>query len=493
MSAPTMDAVARPRGSTLTREEMLARFRAGDPSAELAFVVGVVTTGIYCVPTCRAKKPNAENVRFFASLGEARLAGLRACKRCRPDHVHAGRDLEQEALEAAVAALRAAPGDFAGVGALAARAGCGVTKLGELARAHFHATPRVLVTRARVDHARRALLATRRPVLSVGLDAGFESASAFHDNFRAATGLAPADYRAMARTGGFALRLPQGYPLDHLLRAIGRDPDGRTERLSGKRLLRALRLDGGPALLAVDFEGGTARARVEAQRALLPLELGEAHEALLRLLGLTLDPAPFERRARGDQDLSRLIAGRRGLRIPQTPNVFEGLTWAIVGQQVNLSFAFTCRNRLIDLAGEPAGELRAHPSPEAVARLDYADLTALQFSRRKAEYVIDTARAVAAGELDLEGLFQTSATRAARTLLAVRGLGPWSASYVLMRSLGFADCVPVGDAGLVRALQEFHGLAARPGPKETLALMERYAPHRSLATFHLWKTLGEPA
>jgi AraC family transcriptional regulator of adaptative response / DNA-3-methyladenine glycosylase II len=482
---------------TLTRDQMIERFLARDPAFERAFVVGVVTTGIYCVPTCTARKPRARNVRFFESLDQARRAGLRACKRCKPDAVHAGEPpaaADRAALEAAVAALRAAPGDCADVPALARRAGFGVTKLGELVRTHYHATPRALIARARVAHARRALLATKRSVLAIGLDAGFESASAFHENFRAATGLAPGDLRAAARDGSFALLLPAGYPVEHVLRAIGRDPEGRTERVAGARLLRALRLCGKPALLEVQLDGRLARTSVHARRTLGPDELLEAHEALLRLLGLTVDPAPFERRARADADIARLVRGRRGLRIPQTPNAFEGLVWAIAGQQVNLAFAFTCRNRLIDLAGARAGGgLVAHPTPADVAALDYADLTRLQFSRRKAEYLIDSARAIAAGDLFLEALSDASATAIEETLLAVRGLGRWSVRYMLMRAFSFVDSVPVGDAGLVNALRRFHGLDERPGPRETEALMARYAPHRSLAAFHLWKTLGEPA
>ena len=261
--------------------------------------------------------------------------------------------------------------------------------------------------------------------------------------------------------------------------------------MHGHTVTRALRLDGRPALLSVELVNGKARARVEARRTLLPHEIGRAHTQLLRLLGLTLDPTPFERRTRTDPDVRRLVQSRRGLRIPQTPDAFEGLVWAIVGQQVNLAFAFTCRNRLIDLAGARAGGgLTAHPTPAEVARLEYTDLTKLQYSQRKAEYLIDASRAIASGDLNLEGLHNASATTADETLMAIRGLGRWSVNYILMRSLGFADCVPVGDSGLVRALQEFNGLDARPGPDETLALMERFAPHRSLATFHLWKTLG---
>ncbi|MEM7309229.1 MAG: Ada metal-binding domain-containing protein [Planctomycetota bacterium] len=477
----------------LTREVMVDRFLARDPAYELRFVVGVVTTGIYCVPTCSARKPKESNVRFFATLDDARRAGLRACKRCRPDHVHAGRDPEREALEAAVTALRRSPGDFRGVGDVARAAGCGATKLGELVREHYHTTPRALLVAARLRFARRELMETNRRVLSIAVDAGFEGATAFHDNFRRALGLAPGEYRSMGRSGELALRLPRGYPVEHLLRSLGRDPEGRTERVRGRTLARAIRVDGRPARVTVELKAGAARGRVEARSRLTPAAVGEAHEVLLRVLGLTIDPAPFERRARGDVELTRLIEGRRGVRIPQTPNAFEGLVWSIVGQQVNLAFAFTCRNRLIDLAGTRAGDrLTAHPTPEAVAGLDYVDLTRLQYSQRKAEYLIDTSHLIAAGELDLEGLAHASATRAYETLASVRGLGPWSVNYMLMRSLGFADCVPVGDAGLVRALQEFHDLPSRPGPDETLALMERYSPHRSLATFHLWKTLGDP-
>ena len=82
--------------------------------------------------------------------------------------------------------------------------------------------------------------------------------------------------------------------------------------------------------------------------------------------------------------------------------------------------------------------------------------------------------------------------RAERRLRAVRGLGVWSTQYILMRALERADCVPVGDSGLKAGLQRFFELAERPTPERTQALMEPFAPHRSLATFHLWKSLGEP-
>jgi 3-methyladenine DNA glycosylase/8-oxoguanine DNA glycosylase len=122
----------------------------------------------------------------------------------------------------------------------------------------------------------------------------------------------------------------------------------------------------------------------------------------------------------------------------------------------------------------------AHPDPAAVARLDYEDLTRRQFSRRKAEYLIDVARS----GTDFEAMRDPLTTP--DSLLPIRGFGIWSANYVLMRGCGLADCVPVGDSGLTSSLQEFYRLETRPDAAKTLALMKRFAPYRSLATFHFW-------
>ena len=126
--------------------------------------------------------------------------------------------------------------------------------------------------------------------------------------------------------------------------------------------------------------------------------------------------------------------------------------------------------------------------------MDPGQLQPLQFSRSKAEYVVGLARKVAGGELPLEGLPEGAATAAAGRLGAERGVGPWTTHYVMMRGCGFGDCVPLGDAGLTLALQRHHQLDHRPTVKETAALMAPFAPHRSLATFHLWASLkGVPA
>ncbi len=305
--------------------------------------------------------------------------------------------------------------------------------------------------------------------------------------------------RAAAAPGdvSFAISLPRDFRVRDMLRFHGRDPESPTERVIGRRLLRAIRLVGRPALLSIDLERRRARCRARGFLAAAPRAASEARALVRRLLGLGLDVAPFERRALRSTRLAPIVRARRGLRIPLTPTVFEGLVWAILGQQVNLPFAFRLRRRLIDLVGEPlaaAGPaLTAHPTPSAVARLDYADLTRRQFSRRKAEYLIDAARLIASGGLEIEGLARRPPASVERIMTGIRGIGPWTAHYVMMRACGFADCVPVGDAGLVSALGRLHRLRRRPDAAATRRLMRPYAPHRSLATFHLWMTLGGPA
>src|SRR5262249_21169084 len=151
---------------------------------------------------------------------------------------------------------------------------------------------------------------------------------------------------------------------------------------------------------------------------------------------------------------------------------FEGLVWVVVGAQVNVAFASTCRAALIELAGARTGDFTAHPTAAEVARLDHDDLVRRQFSRRKAEYLIDAARAIEAGSLDLEALRLEPVPRVERTFAAVRGLGPWSVQYLCMRAYGFEDCAPIGDVALAEALKRFFDLDERPDAPAATRLME---------------------
>ena len=293
--------------------------------------------------------------------------------------------------------------------------------------------------------------------------------------------MTPAAYRDLRDSRSFELTLPAGYLLGYLRRALSRDVHSVTERLVGDTYETVIALSDGPAALTLHLSPERIRAEISGGPA------AEAHAIVVRLLGLDEDAAAFSRLAKR-LGLARLVAGRPEFRISRTPSVFDGLLWSIVGQQINFAFACLLKRRLIERASSPlASGLYAPPTPAVVAAFEPADLLPLQFSRQKADYVIQTARLIVAGKLDLDALRTMSATRAERTLLAVRGLGPWSVNYLMMRSLGFPDCVPLGDTGVTSGLQSLLKLEIRPDIDATRRLMSVFSPYRSLATGHLWQ------
>lgn len=461
---------------------MYARVLASDASCDGHFFTGVLTTGIYCLPSCKARKPKPENVRFFPTCEAARAAGLRPCRKCHPDDFARGADPVREDVETLVAEIRARPAEFRDVRAVVRRSGFGATRLFELFRQHYHTTPAELLARARVEAAQRALLAGDDGLLAISGAVGFAAVSVFHEHFRRRNGLTPAAYRDLRDATDFTLTLPAGYPLGYLRRALGRDPHSLTERLEGDRYTTVVRLRQVPAVLRLELAPDAVRVWTTHS----PVE---AHAVAAGLLGLAQDAAAFARLAR-QLGLGRLVAGRAGLRVAQTPSVFDGLLWSIIGQQINFPFACQLRRRLIARVSTPfpgAAGLYAPPTPAAIAALAPEDLLPLQFSRQKADYLVATARLITSGALDLEALREMSATRAERTLLAVRGLGPWSVNYLMMRALGFPDCAPLGDTGVTSGLQALLELERRPDLDATRRLMAMFSPYRSLATAHLWQ------
>lgn len=403
---------------------------------------------------------------------------------------------EQKLLETLMVRVRKNPGEFRTVAAMAAAAEVDLPRLDALFRVHAHKLPAVFLEEARIAMACRHLLNHFGPTAQAGESCGFTSPAAFQKQFHRLTGMTPGRYQDLGRTGAsFTVDLPAGYRREDVLAYHGRDPLSLTERVEGATLHKGLVLEGKGALVEMAFRDKDVKVKLHAQVVADPILMGKAHARVVRMLGLGLDPAPFEGCLEGDPDFLAMVAARRGLRIPLTADVWESLVWAILGQQVNLAFAYSLRRRLTERCGETVtGDLRAHPGPGAVAALDPADLAPLQFSRGKAEYLVQAARDVASGALPLEKLPAGSATAAEAQLSCRRGIGPWTTHYVMMRGCGFCDCVPLGDAGLTAALQRHFGLDHRPDAKETARLMAPFAPHRSLATFHLWASLkGVPA
>ena len=474
---------------------MVERMQASGKTSDGLFIVGVKTTGIYCLPSCRpARRPKPENVEFYATAEEAKANGFRACKLCKPDDFYSGHHADETLMEGLVAGVALDPGAFKSVNTLAAVAGVSLSRLHGLFRTHYHATPADVLTRLRIAAARKMLLSSDRQVGEIAYEIGFESLSAFNENFRRYAAISPLKYRQMLSRPCFELSLPDGYPTSAVLRFLGRDQSSLTERVQGRTYTTAFRVGGADdcqtVLIRVEFAPGAAHCHVMSPSPLSPVMLQQVHEYLLAALGLSYDPARFESQVQSSAEMSRLVLQQRGLRVPLIADPFDGLVWAIAGQQITLAFASTLRRRLVERVCAEIGDGIYEPlSAAAVAGLETADLTKLSFSNSKAQYLIGAARLVVNGQLPLVSMNGMSATRIERTLLAVRGIGPWSASYLMMRCFGFLDCVPVGDTGLTMGLKRVFALEERPGKAETIALMSRFSPYRTLATFHLWHSL----
>ncbi len=182
-------------GVRLTDAQMYARFAAGDAACDGRFFTGVRTTGIYCLPSCKARKAKRMNVRFFPTAEAARAAGFRPCRKCHPDDFARGADPARDTIRGLVAEIRAEPAGFPNVRSVVRRSGFGATRLFELFRQHCRATPAEVLRGARLAAARSRLSGRRTGLVEVAAAAGFGSLSAFHTQFRRGQGVTPAAYR----------------------------------------------------------------------------------------------------------------------------------------------------------------------------------------------------------------------------------------------------------------------------------------------------------
>ncbi len=182
-------------GKVLTREEMLTRMLHCDEAANGLFITGVRTTGIYCLPSCPARKPKPVNVTFFFTEVAAREAGLRACKRCRPDEFYAGINREEALAQEIVQLLVARPTAMQNVAMLAEAVDVSVARLYALVQSELDTTPGELIARHKITHAQQLLRNPALGIAQVAFEAGFESMSTFYFWFKRCAGATPGDYR----------------------------------------------------------------------------------------------------------------------------------------------------------------------------------------------------------------------------------------------------------------------------------------------------------
>jgi AraC family transcriptional regulator, regulatory protein of adaptative response / DNA-3-methyladenine glycosylase II len=463
------------------------------------FVTAVLTTRIYCRPSCPVRPPFARNVRFYPTAAAAQRAGFRACKRCRPDASPGSPEWNVRGDVVARTMRLIADGtvDREGVGGLAAHLGYTSRQLERLLQAEVGAGPLALARAQRAQTARLLIETTDVPFSDIAFAAGFSSIRQFNDTVRLVFEGTPTALRkrAAARSasdsnspGAVCLRLPVRTPFayegvfGHL--AAGTVPGCEEVRDGAYR--RSLRLPAGSAVV-------TLTPAVDHVRCQLVLDdfrdLTTAIARCRRLLDLDADPEAVVDALSRDPELAAVVEKAPGQRIPRTVDEAELAVRAVLGQQVSTKAARTHAGRLVAAYGrpvhDPEGALtHTFPSLEQLADIDPIHLAVPKARQRTVSALI---AGLADGSVVLDAGSDWESARA--QLLALPGVGPWTAEVIAMRGLGDPDAFPASDLGLRLAAEQL-GL-----PTDQRKLVERSArwrPWRSYATQHLWTTLEHP-
>lgn len=288
----------------------------------------------------------------------------------------------------------------------------------------------------------------------------------------------------------WSLPLPPGYRQADVLAFHGRDAQGVAEQVTPDGLRKGILQQGAPVLLEVDFTATQALCRAEIDGPVTEGMQDALHGVLINILGLRIAPEPFAQLVAGDPLMGPLARANGSLRIVQSATPFEALTWAIIGQQINLPFAIALRRTFILQAGRRhGGGLWCYPEARDVARLEPEQLTDRKFSRAKAETLLRLARLVDDGALSLELPASGEVAAMSQALLDVKGIGPWTVNYALLRGYGYADCSLHGDVAIRAALQKLLQEDSKPDMARTEQWLRQYAPHRTMAAAHLWASL----
>lgn len=271
---------------------------------------------------------------------------------------------------------------------------------------------------------------------------------------------------AVSRSMTFALDPVPPFRLDLTAWTLRRRADNGMDRWDGQTYRRVLALEDGAVEIAVAQTGAPDVPHLHVTltgKHLAPQVEAAARETLERVLGLGVDLSAFYRFAEDDPKLGPLARRFRGAKPPRLPSVFETLVNAVACQQITLTQGIRLLNRISGAYGlaMPGNEPPAHafPRPTDLARLEPLDLKALGFSTQKGRAIVEVASAIAHGNLDLEGLADLDDEAAVARLLALRGVGRWTAEYVLLRGLGRIHVFPGDDVGARNNLQRWLGLA----------------------------------
>ncbi len=480
---------------TLDVAQLYDALASRDPRFDGVFFVGVTSTGIYCRPICPAKTPKPANCRFFDNAEAAEKANFRPCLRCRPELAPGTAPVDDAHRIAALVAQRIDEGmldDGAGLERVATHFGWSSRQIRRIVQRELGVSPIELVLTRRLLLAKQLLTETALPVTQVAHASGFASLRRFNDAFAKRYGMPPT--RLRRATDGLAGRAAAQATLR--LQLAYRPPfdwEGLLDFLGARVLAGVELVEDGSYSRTVGLGGHSGWVRVRhapRQRALLvelPHALTPVLPALLgrlrHLFDLSARPDLIAGRLAQDPRLAAAVARNPGLRVPGAFDGFELAVRAVLGQQVTVKAATTLAGRFVEAFGEPVatphpGLERLAPTPARVAAASADEIARLGIVQSRAGGILALASELASGRLRLEA--GAPPDEAIERLVALPGIGRWTAQYVAMRALRWPDAFPREDVALRNRLG---GISAA----EAGAMSEAWRPWRSYAVLHLWR------
>jgi AraC family transcriptional regulator of adaptative response / DNA-3-methyladenine glycosylase II len=474
---------------------LYSAFASRDPRFDGVFYVGVTSTGIYCRPVCTAKTPKAANCRFFNSAEAAEKASFRPCLRCRPELAPGNAPVDDSRRIASLLAHRIEEGMLdsgAGLEEIAARFGWSSRQIRRMVHKELGVSPIELVLTRRLLLAKQLLTETTLPVIDIAFASGFSSLRRFNDAFSRRYGMPPTRLRKAATgaadvttaPGSFTLQLTYRPPFDWpgMMRFLGARTLKDVELVHEDAYLRTVQLGSHKGWMCVRHAPDQRALLVELTHSLTPV-LPTVLGRLRHVFDLTARPDVIAAKLMQDGLLADVVARNPGLRVPGAFDGFELALRAILGQQISVKAATTLAGRFVDAFGEAfetphPGLARLSPTPERIAAVDVKALTLLGIVQTRARSIIALAEEIASGRLQLEAGAQPDETIA--QLVALPGIGRWTAQYIAMRALRWPDAFPKEDVALRRNLG---GVTAARAEE----LSEAWRPWRSYATLHLWQ------
>ena len=293
----------------------------------------------------------------------------------------------------------------------------------------------------------------------------------------------------------FRVPATQPFPFDLAMQYLRGSPSRIVERVSERCYQRPMAVNGSPVVLTVEPLDEGMSVTLQGEGVSADAE-DRVRPIVERVFAARADVRPLLNSMPEHDELGQeLLTNFRGLRPVLLPDLFETITWAIIGQQINVIFAAKCKRAFVERFGtrfEVDGEAwMLFPSPEQVVQIEESQLAEIQFSRQKSRYILNLAREIVDGRLDLEALLELPPQAAQERLEQLTGIGRWTAEYVLMRGIGHPDVIPAGDGGLRRIVGQRYGMGRLASEDEVRAIAERWAGWRSYFAFYLWFTLQE--